>query len=121
MTGPTVPRFRGRDGLEPAYPEVGDGRPLIIAETLRHAPPVRATRRVVPVTGTVVVIHLAASGLPFGAGPHQCPGRDHAVAIAAGILESVRGCRLVGGTTGLRALRCPAGTGGAGDHAMTDP
>jgi cytochrome P450 len=70
----------------------------IIEETLRQAPPVRATRRVAPGTATVVLIDLAAGGLPFGAGPHQCPGRDHATAIAAGILESVRGCRLVGGT-----------------------
>jgi cytochrome P450 len=63
----------------------------VVAETLRQDPPVRMTRR--QVAGTVVAVDLA--GLPFGAGPHECPGREHAQAIAAGILEAVRGCRLV--------------------------
>lgn len=67
----------------------------VVAETLAQAPPVRMTRRVEPGTGAVIAVDLAASGLPFGAGPHRCPGRDHATAIAAGILDAVRGCRLV--------------------------
>lgn len=33
--------------------------------------------------------------LTFGFGPRACPGRDHATAIAGGIVEAVRGCRLV--------------------------
>lgn len=83
----------------------------IVAETLLADPPVRMTRRLAPGTGTVVAIDLAASGLAFGAGPHQCPGREHASAIAAGILDAVRGCRLV--TTQVEyeqstALRVPA-------------
>jgi cytochrome P450 len=65
----------------------------IVAETLRQDPPVRLTRRLAPDTGTVVAVDLAANGLPFGAGPHECPGRDHAMAIAAGIVEGVRGVR----------------------------
>jgi cytochrome P450 len=67
----------------------------VVAETLRKNPPVRMTRRLAPDTGTTVAVDLAASGLPFGAGPHRCPGRDHATAIVVGILEAVRGCRLV--------------------------
>ncbi|MGW5644697.1 hypothetical protein ACWEV3_38835 [Saccharopolyspora sp. NPDC003752] len=67
----------------------------IVAETLRHDPPVRMTRRRASATGEVVEIDLATGGCPFGAGPHQCPGQDHATAIAAGILEPVRGYVLV--------------------------
>ncbi|ALG15376.1 hypothetical protein AOZ06_38045 [Kibdelosporangium phytohabitans] len=62
----------------------------VVAETLRDDPPVRATRRAEPGTGTVVSVDLAGSGLPFGAGPHECPGQVHAIAIAEGILEAVR-------------------------------
>ncbi len=32
--------------------------------------------------------------LALGAEPRPCPGRDHALAIAAGVLDAVRGCRL---------------------------
>ncbi|HEX2132862.1 MAG TPA: hypothetical protein VHH15_15035 [Actinophytocola sp.] len=77
--------------------ETDTERPVdaIVAETLLHDPPVRVTRRLASDTGAVVEIDLAAGGLPFGAGSHQCPGHGHATAIAAGVLESVRGCRLV--------------------------
>jgi cytochrome P450 len=82
----------------------------IVAETLREDPPVRVTRRVAPnefdetgrrsvrpdISGGCVVVHrevvtvdLVALGLPFGAGAHECPGRDHAVAIATGIIETL--------------------------------
>ncbi|KZM73595.1 hypothetical protein [Nocardia terpenica] len=50
-------------------------------------PPVR-TRRVID--GAITELDLAAVGLPFGAGPHACPGREHALALAAGILEGSR-------------------------------
>ncbi len=53
-------------------------------------PPVRRTRR--RIDGEDVVVELA--GLPFGAGPKECPGREHAVALAAGVLEALRGFRL---------------------------
>jgi cytochrome P450 len=99
----------------------------ILAETLRHDPPVRATSRLalsaariggieVP-AGAVIRLDLAAANrdpavfadpdrfdparpdaeahLALGAGPRPCPGRDHAFAIAAGMLAAVRGCRLV--------------------------
>ncbi|HEV8561775.1 MAG TPA: oxidoreductase [Actinophytocola sp.] len=55
-----------------------------VAGTLRDDPPVRVTRRVRD--GEPVTVDLG--GLPFGAGPHACPGRDHAIAIACGILEA---------------------------------
>jgi hypothetical protein len=65
-------------------------RPL--EEVLRDDPPVPATKRqaLVPVTvggvaigaGEVVRV-LLAEGLAFGAGPRRCPGRAHALALAA--------------------------------------
>nr|WP_052479214.1 hypothetical protein [Kibdelosporangium sp. MJ126-NF4]CEL23007.1 putative cytochrome P450 hydroxylase [Kibdelosporangium sp. MJ126-NF4]CTQ90147.1 putative cytochrome P450 hydroxylase [Kibdelosporangium sp. MJ126-NF4] len=76
----------------------GTSADVVITETLRLDPPVRATRRAEPGTGEIVTVDLADSGLPFGAGPHQCPGRDHAVAVTAGTLDGLRGCRLGGGT-----------------------
>lgn len=83
----------------------------IVAGTLLHDPPVRMTRRLASGTGAVVEIDLATSGFPFGAGPHRCPGRDHARAIATGILESVQGCRLLDHSIEYHqsaALRVPA-------------
>jgi cytochrome P450 len=84
-----------RDGAEPLA--------AILDETLRHDPPVRATRRVRP-DGVPVLLDLAAANrdpdlfadpdrfdagrldaarhLTFGAGSHACPGRDHALALA---------------------------------------
>jgi hypothetical protein len=55
---------------------------VAVVRALEEAPPVPATRRVH--AGETVELDLR--GLPFGAGPHACPGRDHAIAIAAGIL-----------------------------------
>lgn len=51
-------------------------RGLSPRDVLRDDPPVRFTRR-----GDALV-DLASAGLPFGAGPHACPGRDHALALA---------------------------------------
>lgn len=53
---------------------------------LAEDPPVRITRRVH--AGETVEIDI--SELPFGAGPHACPGREHAVALATGILRGER-------------------------------
>ncbi|WP_178134995.1 cytochrome P450 [Phytohabitans houttuyneae] len=65
-----------------------------VADGLRAEPPVRATRRVATVdttlggtvvaAGDVLVLDLAAAGLPFGGEPRVCPGRAHALAIATG-------------------------------------
>jgi len=52
--------------------------------------PVLATRR--RVDGSDVTVSLA--GTPFGAGPRVCPGSRHALALAAGVLAALRGCRL---------------------------
>ncbi len=39
------------------------------------------------VDGAVVELDMRHPGLGFGAGPHACPGRAHAIALAAGIIE----------------------------------
>ncbi|MFI6047302.1 hypothetical protein ACIA8C_37190 [Nocardia sp. NPDC051321] len=57
----------------------------IIARTMDENPPLRSTRRVV--AGEVVELDMRHPGLGFGAGPHACPGRAHAIAIATGIIE----------------------------------
>lgn len=60
---------------------------LPVDEVLQEAPPVTSTRRVGP-DGDPVVVDLA--GHPFGAGPHACPGRDQAIALATGVLAGIR-------------------------------
>jgi cytochrome P450 len=88
----------------------------MLAETLRHDPPVRLMRRVCVAPyqdhspGTLLELDIAAANrdpdtfaepdlfrpdrpdahrhLTFGTGLRPCPGRDHAVAIAAGIVEA---------------------------------
>ncbi|CAM4274094.1 hypothetical protein NONI108955_18155 [Nocardia ninae] len=57
----------------------------IIERTMIENPPLRSTRRFVD--GAVVELDMRHPGLGFGAGPHACPGRAHAIAIAAGIIE----------------------------------
>jgi cytochrome P450 len=103
-----------------AYDRV-DGCPPVeamLAETLRHDPPVRVMRRVCArpylghAAGTLLLLDIAAANrdpdvfadpgrfdpyrpdsqrhLTLGAGLRPCPGRDHATALAAGIVEAVR-------------------------------
>jgi cytochrome P450 len=89
-----------------------DGRPPevdeLLAETVRCDPPVRTTRRLctAPATvaglevarGDVVVVDLASAGLTFGAGRRPCPGREQALALAAGVVAPVlRRCALAPG------------------------
>ncbi|EWM16040.1 hypothetical protein [Kutzneria sp. 744] len=57
-----------------------------VEETLLVDPPLRSTRRVRD--GEVVMVSL--DGHPFGAGTHECPGREHAIALAEGILSRPR-------------------------------
>ncbi|MEV6769387.1 hypothetical protein AB0N05_12260 [Nocardia sp. NPDC051030] len=56
-----------------------------LTRTMAENPPLRATRRIVD--GTLVELDLRHPGLGFGYGPHACPGRAHALALAAGILD----------------------------------
>ncbi|MFF1871572.1 cytochrome P450 [Kitasatospora herbaricolor] len=100
----------------------------LLAETLRHDPPVRAMRRTAVratrvagvdiAAGDLVVLDVAAANrdkeafpdpdafapgrsdgagrpgpqaLTFGAPPRLCPGRRHALALAAGVLDSDTG------------------------------
>ncbi|MFE9583062.1 hypothetical protein ACFYO1_42280 [Nocardia sp. NPDC006044] len=57
----------------------------LIERTMNENPPLRSTRRVVD--DEIVELDMRHPGLGFGAGPHACPGRAHAVAIATGIIE----------------------------------
>lgn len=89
----------------------------VLAESVRHDPPVPVLRRECLVDhesgprGTLVILDVAAANrdpdvfvdpdrfdprrprlgdaLTFGAGPRACPGREHALALAAGTVEGV--------------------------------
>ena len=77
-----------------------DATSALIATTLAPgaAPAVPRTRRVaaadtsiggVPVAaGVELVVEIGAAGFPFGAGPHECPGRTLAEAIVAGVIDA---------------------------------
>ena len=56
---------------------------LIAAGGKLDPPPVPLTRRISP-RGELVEVGL--TGHPFGAGPRACPGAEHALALAAGVL-----------------------------------
>jgi hypothetical protein len=56
---------------------------LIAAGGKLDPPPVPLTRRIAP-GGELVEVDL--TGNPFGAGPRACPGAEHALALAAGVL-----------------------------------
>ncbi|NUW46753.1 cytochrome P450 [Nonomuraea rhodomycinica] len=83
----------------------------LLRETLRHDPPLRASRRVEQATGEEVVIDLVAANrdpavfadperfdpargetphLTFGHGVRPCPASAHALALAAGVLDGLR-------------------------------
>ncbi|MFF3489728.1 isocitrate lyase/phosphoenolpyruvate mutase family protein [Streptomyces sp. NPDC002795] len=90
-------------------PASADARPVerLLHETLRDDPPVRALRRVAArdtrvagtdiAAGDLVLLDATAAAptdadapLTFGAPPRVCPGRDHAMALAAGALAHRR-------------------------------
>ncbi len=79
-------------------------RPL--SQALAEDPPVRATRRVQD--GRVVTVDL--TGHPFGLGPHACPGRSVALALAEGAVRALRRERFA-------ALHRPLLLPNAWDHA----
>jgi cytochrome P450 len=123
----------------PERPGTVDG---LLAETLRYDPPVRGTRRVASTEsrigdttigpGSAVALDFAAANrdpdvfadpdefrpgrqersMTFGHGFRACPGTDHALALAAGVVEPVLArCRPVGGAGGYEPaphLRVPA-------------
>jgi cytochrome P450 len=62
-----------------------------VAAALAHDPPVRRTRRIR--NGREIQLDLTTA--PFGAGPHRCPGSEHATAIAAGVLDGLAGWHVV--------------------------
>ncbi|MEU4393839.1 hypothetical protein [Kribbella sp. NPDC023855] len=66
-----------------------DATATLVANTLAGlaGPPVPKTRRVAP-DGTTVEVDLTDT--PFGAGPHACPGRLHALALADGLVQAAR-------------------------------
>ncbi len=55
------------------------------ARIMAEAPPLRSTRRMVD--GVATELDLRHPGLGFGAGPHRCPGGEHALALVTGVLE----------------------------------
>jgi cytochrome P450 len=71
----------------------------MVATTLAENPPTAQARRMATVdaqignvhigSGETVFVNIGEAGLPFGAGPHACPGADHARAIAAGVLDAL--------------------------------
>jgi hypothetical protein len=66
--------------------------PQRVARVLRDDQPAVATRRTaVEPTGAVAageMVTVSLTSVPFGAGPHACPGREHAIAIACAVLEA---------------------------------
>nr|WP_055507353.1 cytochrome P450 [Nonomuraea pusilla] len=98
--------------IENALPHAGSGAGVeaVLHETLRHDPPLKASRRLDPRTGEEVVIDLVAANrdpevfadpgrfdasrgpsphLTFGYGVRPCPAADHALALAAGVLDAL--------------------------------
>ncbi|NJP95744.1 cytochrome P450 [Nonomuraea sp. FMUSA5-5] len=77
---------------------------VLLCETLRQDPPLKATRRLDTRTGDEVTIDLVAVNrdpdaidpalghvphLTFGHGVRPCPAPEHALALAAGVLEGL--------------------------------
>lgn len=52
------------------------------------APAVPRTKRV-GADGTEITLEIGAAGLPFGSGPHRCPGEELAEALARGVVRAV--------------------------------
>ncbi|MEV6064411.1 isocitrate lyase/phosphoenolpyruvate mutase family protein [Nocardia asteroides] len=70
------------------------------------AAPVRSTRRMVE--GEVTELDLRYPGLGFGAGPHRCPGAEHGLALAAGVLEAERRNGMPERSSGRHPLNTPS-------------
>lgn len=99
-TATLIANARKALGTDKAAPSIA----AVLADTLRHDPPVRVMRRVAAqpthvgqsaiAEGDALLLDIAAAAadpqtvepLTFGAPPRVCPGRDHALALAAGVL-----------------------------------
>ncbi|WP_146615771.1 cytochrome P450 [Nonomuraea aridisoli] len=98
------------NGLAAAAPAWAGDVGALLHETLRHDPPLKATRRLDARTGDEVTIDLVAVNrdpevfhdperfdpargrspyLTFGSGVRPCPAPHHALALAAGVLEGL--------------------------------
>jgi cytochrome P450 len=66
----------------------GEPRPSAGVRTRRVAAADADVAGTLVPAGATVVLDLAAADLEFGAGPHRCPGRAVAEAIAAGIVSA---------------------------------
>lgn len=80
--------------IRAALPRLADGETGVaeaLAAALRERPPARRTWRITA-SGERVAVDLRAAGEPlaFGSGPRACPAREHALALAAGVLDAVR-------------------------------
>ncbi|MEV0353603.1 cytochrome P450 [Nonomuraea sp. NPDC050680] len=92
------------------HAEPGDDTDDLLHETLRHDPPLKASRRLDRQTGEEITIDLVAANrdpavfdrperfdvsrgptphLTFGSGVRPCPAAAHALALAAGVLEAI--------------------------------
>nr|WP_020641544.1 hypothetical protein [Amycolatopsis balhimycina] len=68
---------------------IGNGLSASLTGKPAEQPVLRTRRRI---GGEDVTVSLA--GTPFGAGLRECPGSRHALALATGVLEALRGFRL---------------------------
>jgi hypothetical protein len=68
---------------------IGNGLFASLTGNPAEQPVLRTRRRI---DGEDVTVSLA--GAPFGAGPRECPGSRHALALAAGVLAALRAFRL---------------------------
>lgn len=101
-------------------PELRGDVDALVAETARRLPPVRLMRRVSEAGDAVTLdVETASRGLgpgdgtlTFGSGVRPCPAGEHALALAAGVLDALLPrCALVPGGLAwadLPAIRLPA-------------
>jgi len=61
-----------------------------LSRTVRTAERATKAGALFVAAGDSVVLDLEATGLEFGSGPHQCPGRATAEAIVEGIMSAIR-------------------------------
>jgi hypothetical protein len=88
-----IARAAARRGDEPDVASAD-----LVARVLSDDPPATQTRRTAssPVrAGELEIaagetVRVALTGKPFGDGPHACPGREHAIALACGALDAAR-------------------------------